>query len=72
MTLKDKLDKFREAWGGVRVTQYEDKLVYSVTPSMSRRAATRANNLIEILDLDLVAIPNNRYPEDSFIVQLKK
>lgn len=72
MTLKDKLDKFREAWGGVRVTQYEDKLVYSVTSSMSRRAATRANNLIEILDLDLIAIPNDKYPQDSFIIQNKK
>lgn len=72
MTLKDKLDKFREAWEGVRVTQYEDKLVYSVAPSMSMRAATRANNLIEILGLDLIAIPSVRYPASTFIVQLKK
>lgn len=72
MTLKDKLDKFRESYSGTRVTQYDDCLVYSVAALYSGRAAERASRLIDELHLDLVAIPKTEYPWDSFVIQQKK
>lgn len=72
MKLEDQLEKFKKEWMGVKVMQHEDKLVYTTAPSFSKRAAKRANDLIEVLGLDLVAIPSTNYPQDSFVVQSLK
>lgn len=71
MQLDDYFDKFQKEWEGVNLTRYEGKLLYKVAAGYSKRAAARANNLIEILNLPLVAIPKKTWPEDSFIVQSK-
>lgn len=71
MRLEEYLEKFRIEWAGVKVTQHEDKLVYTTAPSFAKRAAKRANDLIEVLGLPLVAIPKKTWPEDSFVIQSK-
>lgn len=72
MRLEEQLDKFLVEWGGTRVLKDENRLIYKVTPSYAKRSANRANELIEILGLDLVAIPSTNYPQDSFVVQSLK
>lgn len=69
MTPEDQLNKFRTSYPGTRMTQYDNYLVYSVTPGYSERAAIRANSLIEELSLDLIAEPKRHFPQDSFIIK---
>lgn len=71
MRPEEQLNKFRTSYTGTKVTQYEDILVYSVTPGYSESAAQRANSLIEELSLDLVAEPKKHFPKDCFIIKLK-
>lgn len=71
MSLDETFDKFQQEWKGVQLTRYDDKLVYRVADSYSQRAAKRANELIDILGLPLIAIPKNTHPFDSFVIQKK-
>lgn len=71
MSMEDQLNKFKEAYPSVRVTQYDDCLVYSVAPSYGKRAAERAMTLIEELKLPLIAEPKKSFPYDCFIIKPK-
>lgn len=68
MTLEDQLNKFREAWNGVHVTQHDDCLVYNVVHGFSKSASFRANQLIEELGLNLTA---EMTTNNSFIIKQK-
>jgi len=62
-------DKFRSSFSSRNVTVYNDSLVYRVPRGLSDRIAKDANDLIEKLNLPLVAIPTNLLAKDSFYVQ---
>jgi len=68
MTLEESLNKFRERFPLIRVTQYDDCLVYKVQSGFSKRCVVEANELIDDLELPLVA----RYTgDDSFVIEKK-
>lgn len=69
MTLEDQLNKFREQWHGVHVTQHDDCLVYNVVHGFAKSASFRANQLIEELELPLTAEMST---DNSFIVKTKE
>lgn len=58
MNLSDQLTKFRETYRSTNVMQYEDCLVYSFGGKQIKRWTEEINELIEKLNLDLVAIPS--------------
>lgn len=70
MTTQYQLTKFREAYSGTKVMVYDDSLVYTVASLYARRAAARANTLIETLELDLIAEEVEPFG-DTFIVKEK-
>lgn len=55
MILEDQLTKFRESWNSIKVTVYDDKLLYDVAWGWGGRAVRKANSLIESLGLNLIA-----------------
>lgn len=69
MKLDQQLDAFRESYKSVRVTQYENFLVYRVNRGCGRSAAKDANELIELNKWNLVAIPTPFLENDCFTVQ---
>lgn len=69
MTLTDHFDCFREHFSSVRLVQYDWGLVYKCGGGMAEKQAKEANELIERLNLPLVAIPKSNHPKDSFYVQ---
>ncbi len=66
MTLEEQLNKFKEAWNGVHVTQHDDCLVYKVVHGFAKSAAFRANQLIASLNLELTAEATT---DNSFIIK---
>ncbi len=71
-TLEEELEMFKLNWGGIRVSQYPDSLVYKVAPGWGRKAAESANRLIESLKLNLRAESNDFPANDGFFVEEKK
>lgn len=69
MTLEQELDTFMEQWHGTHITAYEDCLVYNVVHGFAKSAAYRSNQLIEELNLNLIA---EQTSENTFIIKLKE
>lgn len=69
ISVENSLNTFRENYPGVRVTQFADCLVYRVVWGGGTKAAKKANEIIERLELDLVAIPAKGISDNSFCVQ---
>lgn len=67
-TTSTDLEKFREKYPSIRVNVYDDYLVYKVAVGYGKRAAIDANELIESLGLQLVAMPSSLPAMDSFSV----
>lgn len=70
--MQGQLETFRREYPGIRVMQHDDCLVYTVTPKYSNVASIGANLLINRLGLNLVAIPSNILPKDTFEVKIIK
>lgn len=70
--LENDLNKFRKAYPSIRMTQYEEYLVYSVAPNYGKRAAERASTLIAELGLALIAEPTTLFKQDSFTIKQKQ
>jgi len=69
MPLVDQLEKFRKRYASVKVTVYDEYLVYKTSTGSARRACTDANELISDMGLPLVAKVSSGYKLDAFIVQ---
>jgi len=67
--IENHLIRFRENFPLVRVIQYSDFLSYKVPDGRADSCAKLANELIEKLDVPLVAIPTILFRKDSFIVK---
>ena len=61
------LNEFRKNYYSTRVMVYDNYMVYSVTPGHSKKATQEANDLIEELDLPLIA---QRSSDFSFSISL--
>lgn len=68
-SLENDLTKFRENYHSVKVTVYADCLVYRCVRGYSDKAAASANDLIERMNLDLVAISTNFKSKDSYEIK---
>lgn len=68
-TLEKELELFRKAYQSVRVIVGSDDLVYKVSRGYSDKAAAKANSLIELMNLSLVAISTKFNAKDSFVVK---
>lgn len=68
-TLEKELERFREAYEGVKCTVGANDIVYRTTRGYARKAAKKANSLIELMGLNLTAIPTPHNANDSFVVQ---
>ena len=68
-TIQIELEQFRIAYDSVRVSVYDDFMVYSTPSGMADIMARSANRLIQDLDLNLTAIPAKNYPADTFVVK---
>ncbi len=68
-TVEEAFKEFREEYGSRRLLVYEDYMVYKTAPGYSDKAAINANELIEDMDLPLVAIPTTSHRKDSFYIQ---
>lgn len=68
MTLEQELDTFMENWNGVHITAYHDCLVYNVVHGFAKSASYRANQLIEELNLNLIA---EQTSDNTFIIKAK-
>ncbi len=68
-TVEEAFKEFREEYKGYKVSVFDDYMVYKTAPGYSDRAAINANELIEDMDLPLVAIPTTSHRKDSFYIQ---
>lgn len=68
-TTQIELEQFRIAYDSVRVSVYDDFMVYSTPSGMAEIMAKSANRLIRDLNLELTAIPAKNYPSDTFVVK---
>ena len=70
MTTQAQLEKFRENFLLTRVYVEDDWMSYKVKRGFAKSVAEDANELIDRLGLDLVAIvPNNSLAQDVVVVQ---
>lgn len=68
-SLEDQFTIFRMHYDSARVFVGADNMVYKVSWGYADKAAKEANELIEQLNLELVAIPTNLVGKNSFVVQ---
>lgn len=68
-TTQLELEKFRKAYDSIRVTVYDDFMVYVTPTGMADLFSRNANTLIGKLNLDLTAIPKSTFPHDCFVVK---
>jgi hypothetical protein len=68
--LQEDLMIFMQAYGGVKVSVYQDMLVYKVTPGYGKKAAFNAGIILKDLGMDdrLEAIPADWLSNDSFSI----
>ena len=67
--LETKMEQFRMSFPYRHVTVYDDFMVYRTPRGLCDKMAKDANNLINKLNLDLVAIPTSMSTKDSFCVK---
>ncbi len=67
--IENPLIRFRESFPLVKVIVYDNYLTYKVPDGRAKSCADLANELIDKLDLPLVAIPTEGYRGDSFLVK---
>ena len=64
------LEQFRLHWPSIKVTVYNDMLVYKVGVGYADSEAGYANKMILELGLPLRAEPTTLHAKDSFIVKI--
>lgn len=69
LTAEEAMAHFRRAYSSIRLTVYEDMLVYSTSAGWSEKAAREANSIIRSLNLPLVAESTKLLRKDSFTVK---
>lgn len=69
MTTQAQLEKFRENFLLTRVNVEDDFLTYKVRRGFAKAVAEDANELIDRLCLDLVAIAPNSVAQDVVVIQ---
>jgi len=67
--IEKQLETFREKFPLTKVTVHDDFLAYNVKRGYQVLAAELANELIEKLDMPLVAIPDTFVTGNSFVVK---
>ena len=67
--INKQLDKFTRLYPSILATRYDDYVVYKTAPGFAKRAAQKANELIEKSGLELTAIPTTFIKDDSFVVK---
>lgn len=70
MTTENQLEKFRVRFPLNRVLVEADYMIYKIGGMRAREAAVLANELIDEMELNLVAIPKEIYPYDSVVVKI--
>lgn len=68
--MNNHLEQFRLKWPSIKVTVYEDMLVYKVGGGFSDSEAGYANKLIHELGLPLIAEATTLHSKDSFTVKV--
>ena len=72
LTLQDELEIFKTNWGSIKCFVDKEFITYKTTPGWSAKAATRANDLIKTLGLNLKAESTSFAANDSFCVKSAK
>lgn len=67
--INNQLEKFTKLYPSILGTRYDDYIVYRTAPGFAKRAAEKANRLIEKSNLELTAIPTTFTKDDSFVVK---
>jgi len=67
--IENQLIIFRESFPLVKCIVYEDYITYRVPAGRAKSCANLANELIDRMDLKLVAIPTIGHMGDSFLVK---
>jgi hypothetical protein len=67
--INKQLEEFRKKYSSINVMVYDDYVVYRTPPGFAKKAAVKANKVIEELKLELTAIPTNFQKDDSFVVK---
>lgn len=68
--MNNHLEQFRLHWPSIKVTVYDDMLVYKVGVGYADSEAGYANKLIHELGLPLIAEATTLYLKDSFSVKI--
>jgi len=67
--IENQLIRFREAFWLTKVRVHPDFMMYKVKDGAAEKYAAIANDLIDRLGLNLVAMVSNDYLNDAFIVK---
>lgn len=67
--INKQLEVFRKKYSSTSVIVYDDYVVYRTPPGFAKKAAKKANKVIEDLKLELTAIPTTFQKDDSFVVK---
>lgn len=68
--MNNHLEQFRLHWPSIKVTVYDDMLVYKVGVGYADSEAGYANKLIHELGLPLIAEATTLHSKDSFSVKI--
>lgn len=68
-TVNKELEIFRNHYSGTKCNVEDGFITYKVAASYGKRAAKRANDLIKLLGLHLIAESNGSPYDNSFIVK---
>ncbi len=68
-TIEIQLEQFRKEYKAVRVSVFNDCLVYRCSKGFSDKGAIAANGVIEKLGLDLYAVSTKFPARDSYTIQ---
>lgn len=63
-------EMFRIKFASAKVSVHDDRMVYTVGYGCAKRSAIEANEVIESLKLNLIAIPNEFPKDDTFVVKI--
>lgn len=67
--INKQLETFTKLYPSILGTRYDDYIVYRTAPGFAKKAAQKANKIIESENLELTAIPTTFLKDDSFVVK---
>lgn len=69
MSTQEQLEKFRTNFPLTRVVVYDEFMTYKVRRGLAKSVTGEANELIDKLGLELVAVCPNGLAQDSVVIQ---